>query len=138
MEAGAIHEETSSWQPVFSAGGGWVLPCRDVGPADGRMGPIKPGLEFILRMHPDLVVVPCGLQGFHEAWPKSKALQLFLPVKHKLSISFGAAQTFSARQSPGEFVTQLMEEVARQAGQRIPASPASGEQQQSEQEHLAA
>lgn len=91
--------------------------------SDGKyMGLIKPGLEFIIRKHPDVTYIPCGLEGFYEAWPKGQRLTWPLPKEHQLNISFGQPRSFSesGAATAAEFAEQLMNEVAHLSNQPKP------------------
>lgn len=86
---------------------------------DGRMGPVKQGIELLIRRHPEVLCVPCGLQGFHEAWPKSKPLTWPLPRGHRLRMSFGQPRSLAEALSPcaKTFARHIMADVAELAGQ---------------------
>jgi 1-acyl-sn-glycerol-3-phosphate acyltransferase len=93
------------------------------------MGPIKPGLEFIIRKYPNVTCVPCGLQGFHEAWPKDKSLTWPLPAGHVLQVSFGCPRTLaqSGAVSAAEFTAQLIKELAELSNQnKLPPCAETG------------
>lgn len=105
--------------------------------SDGKyMGLIKPGLEFIIRKYPHITYVPCGLEGFYEAWPKGQRLTWPLPKGHQLNIAFGQPRSFteSGATTAAEFAEQLMNEVAQLSNQPKPTfiirtSPHSDTQQ---------
>ncbi|CAN5440534.1 hypothetical protein BH11PLA2_BH11PLA2_24300 [soil metagenome] len=62
---------------------------------DGSMMPLKPGVSLLLR-DGDFPIVPVGIAGAFEAWPRGQKLPhfglLFLPANNKaLSVVFGEA-----------------------------------------------
>ncbi|MHB1557114.1 MAG: lysophospholipid acyltransferase family protein [Isosphaeraceae bacterium] len=52
--------------------------------ADGRMGPLKPGIAVLVE-RAGVPVVPVGLAGTFEVWPRSRPL----PSPHPIRIHFG-------------------------------------------------
>jgi 1-acyl-sn-glycerol-3-phosphate acyltransferase len=52
---------------------------------DGRLGPLKPGIA-VLVSRANVPVVPVGLAGTFEVWPRSRRL----PVPHPVRIHYGA------------------------------------------------
>lgn len=86
---------------------------------DGRMGPVKQGIELLIRKRPDVLCVPCGLQGFHEAWPKGQPLTWPLPDGHRLRMAFGQPRRLADAATPcaKTFARQVMADVAALAGQ---------------------
>jgi 1-acyl-sn-glycerol-3-phosphate acyltransferase len=51
---------------------------------DGAMGPLKPGVA-VLVARAGVPIVPVGLAGIFEAWPRSRAF----PVPHPIRIHYG-------------------------------------------------
>ncbi len=96
---------------------------------DGLMGPIKPGLEFIARLHPDMVYVPCGLVGFHEAWPKDRSMRLLLSLRHRLVTAVGEPCRYDGSETPADFARRVMTEVATQSNQPAPRFEGVGDGQ---------
>lgn len=53
---------------------------------DGRLGPLKPGIAVLVQ-RAGVPVVPAGLAGTFEVWPRSR----LLPVVHPIRIHYGRA-----------------------------------------------
>jgi 1-acyl-sn-glycerol-3-phosphate acyltransferase len=51
---------------------------------DGELGPLKPGIA-VLASRVGVPVVPAGLAGMFESWPRSRRL----PVPHPVRVHFG-------------------------------------------------
>ncbi len=51
---------------------------------DGELGPLKPGIA-VLASRLGVPVVPAGVAGLHESWPRSR----LLPVPHPVRIHYG-------------------------------------------------
>ena len=51
---------------------------------DGELGPLKPGIA-VLATRVGVPVVPAGLAGLYESWPRSR----LLPVPHPVRIHYG-------------------------------------------------
>lgn len=53
---------------------------------DGELGPLKPGIAVLVQ-RAGVPVVPVGLAGMYEVWPRSRPL----PVPHPIRIHYGRA-----------------------------------------------
>ncbi len=50
---------------------------------DGTPGNFKKGAA-ILSFHLQVPIVPIAIEGFHDAWPRGKRFQKFVPLKMKI------------------------------------------------------
>lgn len=86
---------------------------------DGRLGPLKPGIAVLVQ-RAGVPVVPTGLAGMFEVWPRSR----LLPVPHPIRIHYGPAiypeelAGLDADAITG-LVRDRLEEACREAGRGL-------------------
>jgi 1-acyl-sn-glycerol-3-phosphate acyltransferase len=74
---------------LLSAGAGVAVYIEGERSWDGAMQAPRPGtVRLVLKA--GVPVIPCGIAGAYEAWPRWSSRPQFLPVR----INFGAALTF--------------------------------------------
>lgn len=93
---------------------------------DGRQNPFKPGIGMLVAAT-DVPVIPCHLDGAHEAWPPDRKF----PRRGTVRVRYGKSLTFSQSRNGKEGWLEIAEtlesEVTRLSGKVEPLTPGRGD-----------
>jgi 1-acyl-sn-glycerol-3-phosphate acyltransferase len=92
---------------------------------DGAIQPLKPGVSLLVK-RADCPIVPCGIAGGFEAWPRKQVLPVPAPLgvvgrERAIAVHFGEPMP------PGHYRSMPREDILTDLHQRIAAAKAAAE-----------